>query len=97
MLLRALLPVILIVSLPLLFGAFSLLGPDPRDGGSKPKPPLSKFMGGLYAGLPLSLVVNFCFTPSVSAFIFRAWHCEPFVYDLSKDYHFLGQVVVSSK
>jgi hypothetical protein len=32
-----------------------------------------------------------CHRPSVSAFVFQAWRCEPFVYDLTEQHSFLGQ------
>jgi len=46
---------------------------------------------GLLEGLPVSLVVAFCFTPSVSASIFRAWHCVAFAYDDLEKQSFLAQ------
>ena len=41
--------------------------------------------------LPASLVLAFCFTPSVSAAVFRAWHCVSYAYDEMEDYSFLAQ------
>ena len=37
-------------------------------------------MLGAFDGLPFSLVLAFCFTPSVSTAIFRAWLCKAFYY-----------------
>ena len=36
---------------------------------------------GVLKWLPVSLVLAFCFTPSVSANIFQAWYCLPYAYD----------------
>ena len=45
---------------------------------------------GLLEWLPVSLVVSYCFTPSVSAQIFKAWHCVPFAYDELQEYSYLA-------
>ncbi|KAL1503142.1 hypothetical protein AB1Y20_011204 [Prymnesium parvum] len=43
--------------------------------------------------LPIPLVLTFCFTPSVSATVFRAWHCLSYAYDDSNgaEYSYLAQ------
>ena len=46
---------------------------------------------GLTKWLPLSLVLTFCFTPSVSASIFRAWHCVTFTYSDDEERSYLAQ------
>jgi len=40
--------------------------------------------------LPLSLVIAFCFTPSVSAKTFSEWHCLSYVYDGETEYSYLA-------
>jgi hypothetical protein len=44
---------------------------------------------GLLEWLPASLVFSYCFTPSVSAQIFKAWHCVPFAYDEAQQHSYL--------
>ena len=46
---------------------------------------------GALQWLPASLVIAFCFTPSVCASIFRAWHCVPFDFDNTREISFLAQ------
>eukprot|EP00966_Prymnesium_polylepis_P134589 3110986-Prymnesium_polylepis.1 len=41
--------------------------------------------------MPLSLALTFCFTPSVSATVFRTWHCLPFVYDDMETHSYLAE------
>lgn len=41
--------------------------------------------------LSVSLVVAFCFTPSVSKEIFSSWDCESFSYDDKSEHSFLKQ------
>jgi len=99
--LRALGPLLAIIALPLAFGIASFLfaprkPPTEAKAGSfvssrRKRTVKGHFANGLYSGLPISLVASFCFTPSVSAFIFQAWHCEPFVYDATEDHDFLGR------
>ncbi|KAL1499218.1 hypothetical protein AB1Y20_013725 [Prymnesium parvum] len=45
---------------------------------------------GFIRGLPASLVLAFCFTPSVSAVIFRAWYCVSFAFDKYEERRFLA-------
>jgi hypothetical protein len=45
---------------------------------------------GLLEWLPVSLVFSYCFTPSVSAQIFKAWHCLSFAYDETQQHSFLA-------
>eukprot|EP00966_Prymnesium_polylepis_P171924 3975829-Prymnesium_polylepis.1 len=99
--LRALTPLLVIVVVPVLFGVASFLSaarspPTDAKAGSvvsrrRTTTVQGHFANGLYSGMPLSLVISFCFTPSVSAFIFQAWHCEPYVYDATQDFDYLGQ------
>jgi hypothetical protein len=49
------------------------------------------FAYGLVKGLPPALVLSFCFTPVVSATIFRAWHCVHFDYDGNEEWSYLVQ------
>lgn len=51
----------------------------------------SKLVVGLLRWLPVSLVLAFCFTPSVSASIFKAWHCLSYAYNEDEEYSFLAQ------
>lgn len=51
----------------------------------------SNLVVGLLRWLPVSLVLAFCFTPSVSASIFKAWHCLSFAYDEDEEHSFLAQ------
>jgi len=46
---------------------------------------------GALQWLPASLVIAFCFTPSVCASIFQAWHCVPFDFDNTQEISFLAQ------
>lgn len=46
---------------------------------------------GLASGLPVSLLLTYCFTPSVSASIFRAWHCVSFTYSELEELSFLAE------
>jgi len=57
----------------------------------KPLTRRQKVVEGLIKGLPASLVVSFCFTPSVSASIFRAWYCLSFAYDELEEHSFLAE------
>ena len=41
--------------------------------------------------LPCSLVLTFCFTPSVSASIFHAWYCVAFTYSDEEELSYLAQ------
>jgi len=55
--------------------------------------PKSRWQSALRASLdflPLSLVIAFCFTPSVSANIFGAWHCPSYYYDNEVEHSFLA-------
>jgi hypothetical protein len=47
-------------------------------------------MQGFTEGLPTSLILAFCFTPSVSAAIFRVWYCVSFYYDEEVKHYFLA-------
>ena len=38
-----------------------------------------------------AVVLSFCFTPSVSAAIFRAWYCVPFAYKDLEEHSYLAQ------
>ena len=46
---------------------------------------------GFFHWLPLSLILAFCFTPSVSATIFRAWYCMSFSYNELEEHSFLAE------
>jgi len=102
MLLRALTPLLFVAALPLLCAAAKAISQRVQsrnaDVNSRPSVKIlankalrSSLRDGFFSGLPLSLFVSFCFTPSVSAFVFQAWRCEPFVYDLTEQHSFLGQ------
>jgi hypothetical protein len=47
-------------------------------------------MEGFTSAVPSSLVLAFCFTPSVSAAIFRVWNCVSFYYDENAKQYFLA-------
>jgi hypothetical protein len=51
----------------------------------------NSLINGFLAGTPISLVVSFCFTPSVSAFVFQAWQCDQFLFSETEEHSFLGQ------
>jgi len=40
--------------------------------------------------LPASLLLGFCFTPNVSSYIFRTWHCKSFAHDGYEEHSFLA-------
>jgi hypothetical protein len=61
------------------------------DGKGQPKSLSDAAKRGLIKWLPLSLVLTFCFTPSVSASIFRAWHCVTFTYSDEEELSYLAQ------
>jgi len=46
---------------------------------------------GMLEWLPASLVLAFCFTPSVSSSIFRAWYCISYSHDDLDEHSFLAQ------
>jgi len=48
-------------------------------------------LDGFLSWLPASFILAFCFTPSVSAAVFRAWHCISFSYDDLEEHSFLEQ------
>jgi hypothetical protein len=93
LLLRALSPLVLIVAVLLVGVIFSISRHCAIFSGSRGRlQSLGRAMvSGLLDGLPTSLVLSFCFTPSVSASIFRAWHCIPFVFDNEQSFSFLAQ------
>ena len=93
LLLRALSPLVLIVAVPLVSLVLSISRHCATFCGSRGRlQSLGRAMvSGLLDGLPTSLVLSFCFTPSVSASIFRAWHCIPFVFDNEQSYSYLAQ------
>ncbi|KAL1525500.1 hypothetical protein AB1Y20_020356 [Prymnesium parvum] len=83
LLLRALVPLALILSIPPLGAAFSRLSRG------------TTCAQGACAWLPASLVLSFCLTASVSASTFRAWHCISFSYDGAHEHAFLaGQLSI---
>ncbi|KAL1498936.1 hypothetical protein AB1Y20_013457 [Prymnesium parvum] len=94
---RALAPLVVALALPALgaFGAAALPKPAavaaPSDAA--PRGAGRALRQGLLDGLPLSLVITFAFTPSVSAAIFTVWHCESFFYDDEVQYSYLEQDV----
>lgn len=96
---RALLPLGFIAAVPVLAVLRSVV--RHRLGASGPVRPLldelsgSASLGrviqrGLIAGSPASLILAFCFTPSVCANIFQAWHCVSFYYHGDEKHSFLA-------
>jgi len=69
----------------------STLASAPKDRARRPKSLGDATRRGFYKCLPVSLVLTFCFTPSVSASIFRAWHCLVFAYSDGKEYSYLAE------
>jgi len=86
LLLRSLAPLVLILIAPLAGAALSWTFRRNRRDNSP---------GGwhrLADWLPVSLFLTFCFTPSVSSTIFRAWHCVSFPFnDFGEERSFLAQ------
>jgi len=98
---RALVPLTIVVAVPLLGGAassfqrFFVKEERHRSFGSDDAG-VARFSGGamvkgILEYLPASLVLAFCFTPSVSASIFQAWYCIAYAYDEMKEQSFLAQ------
>ena len=112
LLVRALLPLAMIIILPIAGSTFSAVRhallartlPSVPEGTNKRKrswqsglasyKPYSirdAFVLSLLKWLPLSLIATFCFTPSVSASLFRAWHCVSFAYNELEEFSYLAQ------
>eukprot|EP00966_Prymnesium_polylepis_P283080 6541207-Prymnesium_polylepis.1 len=53
-----------------------------KDPNARPKTIAQIALAGAFQWLPISLVVAFCFTPSVSAKTFHAWYCVSYEYSL---------------
>jgi len=87
LLLRSLVPLIVIVGIPLTFAFVSVARRS--MGIERARTPGAAVCAGLLQGLPASLVLAFCFTPSLSADIFRAWYCVGFDYDGTEEHSFL--------
>ena len=95
LLMNALVPLAVIVAMPLVGATIRLaqhacgLDKIPRDseleGSSTPA------VKGAVQWLPVSLVLAFCFTPSVCARIFRAWYCISYAYDETTRHSFLAE------
>jgi hypothetical protein len=100
LLLRSLIPLGFIAAVPLITVGLAAV----RQGcGWARTPPLiinesARAQGSLWStttngfmdGVPASLILAFCFTPSVSAAIFRAWYCVSFYYDEEVQHYFLA-------
>jgi hypothetical protein len=106
LLLQSLAPLAVILSAPLIGCAVSLvrhlLGADRpaqmtswRTQNTNPKIESlrHKAMLGLISGLPVSLLLTFCFTPSVSASVFRAWYCIPYTWSELEERSYLAEDV----
>ena len=98
LLLRALVPLVVIMAMPLLGGCVSLGANVIGNAGfreskteGKVKSPQRAVAKGIFQWVPASLVLAFCFTPSVSARIFRAWYCLSFAYNAVEEHSFLAQ------
>lgn len=105
LLLRALAPLALIVALPLVGAAAAggrrvALARAHRSEtkhhsttGSMKSKPMSLgrvLLLGALQTTPASLVLAFCFTPPVSAEVFRAWYCVSYAYDEQSEHSFLA-------
>ncbi|KAL1499616.1 hypothetical protein AB1Y20_011815 [Prymnesium parvum] len=51
----------------------------------------AEMLRGVLEWLPASLVLSFCFAPTVCTSIFRAWYCVDFAYDHLEEHSFLAQ------
>ena len=105
LLLRALTPLLVIVAVPIVGGIVSICRRSSKvkktsgvqEGkasgeGTRGRGSLEVVITeGVLTYLPVSLVLAFCFTPSVSASLFRAWQCIPFAYDEQDERSFLAQ------
>lgn len=102
LLLRGLSPLVLIGVVQLLSIAIFVTLACLRPGGTPASTSTSKVAPthgvmatgvctGLMEALPVALVLAFCFTPSVSAYIFRAWHCLSFTYDDQIEHSYLAR------
>jgi succinate dehydrogenase/fumarate reductase cytochrome b subunit len=88
LLLRGLAPLVVFFAVPV-FGvacssaAHVLCRPTSTrtQDGSQTLRLLDTFVMGLLDWLPLSLIIAFCFTPAVSASVFRAWRCVRYAFD----------------
>ena len=104
--LRAIAPLAVVVAMPVVGAAISALrhcasrhigtAATSSDAPATAGRNLSKHLVhamkiGILEWLPASLILAFCFTPSVSASIFRAWHCEAYAYDDFELRSFLAQ------
>lgn len=92
LLIRALAPFAVICAMPLI-GAFLSLHRGPQASlrvSAARSNRAALAVNGIFNWLPVSLVLTFCFTPSVSALTFRAWHCIGFADALDKEKHFLA-------
>ena len=108
LLLRALIPLGVVVAMPIIGGAVSCLqecctsssarkhvnrnsGADLIRSGNRSRFIRLAVIRGVLRWLPVSLVLAFCFTPSVSASIFRAWHCKSYAFDDVEEHSFLAE------
>ena len=105
LLLRGLIPLAIVAALPILriivwfvqqqhWQRRSSRPPDTDEDGvaeARSESPREALGTALLSSMPFSLVLTFCFTPSVSATIFRTWHCLPFVYDNMEIHSYLAE------
>jgi len=99
--LRALAPLAVVVALPLCGASISFVrmclayksksSPLRITGTPDVSSHHESLMKGAIDWLPASLVVSFCFTPSVSSSIFRAWNCVSYSYNVEEEHAFLAQ------
>ena len=97
LLLRSLAPLIVIFALPFL-GSLAFFARDwlqnnelRRSQTKQMESSGGRVVVALLHWLPASLLLAFCFTPSVSASIFRAWHCKSFAYSNTEQHSFLAE------
>ena len=100
LLLRTLAPLGVIVAMPMVgagvAGARYLRRSVKPDSGVRVEQPARQLVGsvlltGAFDWLPTSLVLAFCFTPSVSAQTFKAWFCKSYAFDDVEKHSFLAQ------